>query len=98
MSTAEPVGEQRAREAFATAPGIVLVDEHRPGGYPMPLEVSGTDPVYTGYNHADDVRNLQPVEEHGRKQDYGQHNQEDLYRLRHQCLPRGYHRPLCSRM
>ncbi len=53
---------------------------------------------HTGYNHADDVRNLQPVEKHGRKQDYGQHNQEDLYRLRHQCLPRGYHRPLCSRM
>lgn len=53
VSTAEPVGEQRAREAFATAPGIVLVDEHRPGGYPMPLEVSGTDPVYVGRVRAD---------------------------------------------
>ncbi len=46
--TEEPVGVEQARAAFAAAPGIVLMDGHEPASYPMPLEVSGTDPVYVG--------------------------------------------------
>ncbi|GIX36547.1 MAG: aspartate-semialdehyde dehydrogenase [Lysobacteraceae bacterium] len=39
----------RARELIAKAPGVVVVDEPRPGGYPTPVtHASGTDPVYVG--------------------------------------------------
>lgn len=44
----EPISVETAREAFANAPGIVLMDGHTAKAYPMPLEVSGTDPVYVG--------------------------------------------------
>lgn len=47
-STERPVSVDEARAAFASAPGVVLMDGHAPGSYPMPLEVSGTDPVYVG--------------------------------------------------
>jgi aspartate-semialdehyde dehydrogenase len=31
------------------APGVVVVDEHKAGGYPTPVtHASGTDPVYVG--------------------------------------------------
>lgn len=36
------------RNAFSSAKGIVLVDEHAPKGYPMPLDHAGDDPVYVG--------------------------------------------------
>lgn len=47
-TTEQPVSVEQAREAFASAPGVVLMDGHEPASYPMPLEVSGTDPVYVG--------------------------------------------------
>lgn len=47
-TAAEPLDVEQVRRAFAEAPGIVLMDGHAPAAYPMPLEVSGTDPVYVG--------------------------------------------------
>jgi aspartate-semialdehyde dehydrogenase len=38
-----------ARELLAKAPGVVLMDERRPGGYPTAAtEAAGTDPVFVG--------------------------------------------------
>lgn len=48
VETDEPLSVEQVREAFANAPGIVLVDEPRDKKYPMPLFVQGTDPVYVG--------------------------------------------------
>lgn len=47
-TASHPLSVDEVRAAFAKAPGIVLMDGHTPAGYPMPLEVSGTDPVYVG--------------------------------------------------
>lgn len=47
-TASHPLGVDEVRAAFAKAPGIVLMDGHTPAAYPMPLEVSGTDPVYVG--------------------------------------------------
>lgn len=44
VSAAEPIGVERAKQAWRTAPGVVVVDE----GYPMPLHAAGTDPVFIG--------------------------------------------------
>lgn len=48
LETERPVSVDQAREAFAAAPGVVLMD--RPGEkvYPMPLFAAGQDPVYVG--------------------------------------------------
>ena len=48
VETDEPLSVEQVREAFANAPGIVLMDEPRDKKYPMPLFVQGTDPVYVG--------------------------------------------------
>ena len=37
-----------AREAFANAQGVVLMDEPAEKLYPMPLFIAGKDPVYVG--------------------------------------------------
>ena len=37
-----------AREAFANAEGVVLMDEPAEKVYPMPLFIAGKDPVYVG--------------------------------------------------
>lgn len=44
----EPLTVEAVREAFASAPGIVLFDEPAKKEYPMPLFAQGTDPVYVG--------------------------------------------------
>jgi len=46
--TAAPVTVAQAREAWASAPGVVLIDEPAANRYPMPLDAAGTDPVYVG--------------------------------------------------
>ena len=46
--TERPVSVEEAREAFAKAEGVVLVDDAAPLGYPMPLDAAGSDPVYVG--------------------------------------------------
>ena len=48
VETEEPLTVEAVREAFATAPGIVLFDEPDKKHYPMPLFAQGTDPVYVG--------------------------------------------------
>ncbi len=48
VETERPVTPDEARAAFATAEGIVLVDDPAAKRYPMPLEVAGKDPVYVG--------------------------------------------------
>ena len=40
---------------------------------------------YPGNDHAYDMRNLQPVEDYGRKQYDDQHNQEDCDRIGYHC-------------
>ena len=51
--TEKPVSVADARAAFAAAEGVVLVDNLEPLGYPMPLFVAGSDPVYVGRVRAD---------------------------------------------
>lgn len=48
VETERPVSVEEARAAFASAEGVVLVDEAAPLGYPMPKDVAGKDPVYVG--------------------------------------------------
>lgn len=48
VETETPVTPAAAREAFAKAPGLVVVDDPATGAYPMPLDLTGQDPVYVG--------------------------------------------------
>ncbi len=46
--TERPISVDEAREAFAAAPGIELIDNPSEKKYPMPLFLSGKDPVHVG--------------------------------------------------
>ncbi|MFI3323846.1 MAG: aspartate-semialdehyde dehydrogenase [Rikenellaceae bacterium] len=48
VETEEKITPAQAREAFAAAEGVVLMDEPREKVYPMPLFIAGKDPVYVG--------------------------------------------------
>lgn len=48
VETERPVSVGEARQAFAQTEGIVLQDDPAKQDYPMPLFVSGKDPVYVG--------------------------------------------------
>ena len=48
LETERPVSVEEAREAFATAPGIIVEDCPAEKKYPMPLFLAGCDPVYVG--------------------------------------------------
>ena len=49
LETREKISAERARELIAAAPGVEVVDERRPGGYPTPVtHAAGKDPVYVG--------------------------------------------------
>ena len=48
VETETKISEARARELFVQAPGIQLVDERKPGGYPVPWEASETFETYVG--------------------------------------------------
>ena len=48
VETEKPVSVEAAREAFSKAKGIVLQDNPEKKEYPMPLFISGKDPVYVG--------------------------------------------------
>ena len=48
VETEEPLSVEAVREAFAAAPGVVLLDNPAEKSYPMPLFAQGTDPVYVG--------------------------------------------------
>ncbi len=53
VETESPISVAEAREAFAAAEGIELLDRAEPLGYPMPKDVAGTNPVYVGRIRAD---------------------------------------------
>lgn len=49
IETRRKLTEGEARQVLAKAPGVVLVDERKPGGYPTAVtEGAGSDPVYVG--------------------------------------------------
>lgn len=48
IETERPVSAEEARKAFSKAEGIILQDNPAQREYPMPLFVSGKDPVYVG--------------------------------------------------
>ncbi len=48
VETESPVSVEEARTAFASAPGIILMDQPEKKEYPMPLFLAGKDPVYVG--------------------------------------------------
>ncbi|NMB49062.1 MAG: aspartate-semialdehyde dehydrogenase, partial [Bacteroidales bacterium] len=48
IETERSVPVEEAREAFANAEGIVLIDNPGKKEYPMPLDVTGKDAVYVG--------------------------------------------------
>ena len=53
VETERPATVAEAREAFAKAPGVVLMDDPANRVYPMPLELAHHDPVYVGRLRAD---------------------------------------------
>jgi aspartate-semialdehyde dehydrogenase len=49
IETREKISAERARELLAAAPGVVVVDERKPGGYPTPVShAAGKDEVFVG--------------------------------------------------
>lgn len=48
LETEKPVSTEEARQAFSKAEGVVLMDEPSKNSYPMPLNITGKDPVYVG--------------------------------------------------
>ena len=48
IETERPVSIAEARDAFAKAEGVVLIDNMDKKEYPMPLDIAGKDPVYVG--------------------------------------------------
>ncbi|HEY0179509.1 MAG TPA: aspartate-semialdehyde dehydrogenase [Dokdonella sp.] len=49
VETREKISAEAARELLARAPGVVVVDERKPGGYPTPVShAAGKDPVFVG--------------------------------------------------
>ncbi len=48
IETERPISVEEAREAFAKAEGLVVIDEPAEKKYPMPLFAAGTDPVLVG--------------------------------------------------
>jgi aspartate-semialdehyde dehydrogenase len=49
VETREKISVERVRELLAHAPGVTLMDERRPGGYPTAVpEAAGSDAVFVG--------------------------------------------------
>ena len=48
LETERPISVAEAREAFEKADGVVVIDNPTNKEYPMPLDLSGKDPVYVG--------------------------------------------------
>ncbi|MBQ2784862.1 MAG: aspartate-semialdehyde dehydrogenase [Alistipes sp.] len=48
VETEEELSVEQVREAFASSPGLVLIDEPGQKRYPMPLFAQNSDPVYVG--------------------------------------------------
>lgn len=49
IETRRKLSAEQARDILSRAPGVVVMDERKPGGYPTAVtEGAGTDPVYVG--------------------------------------------------
>ncbi len=49
VETREKITPEEVRELLSAAPGVEIVDDRAPGGYPTPVtHASGRDPVYVG--------------------------------------------------
>ncbi|MDE5967466.1 MAG: aspartate-semialdehyde dehydrogenase [Muribaculaceae bacterium] len=48
VETEKPVSVDQARQAFAEAEGVVVIDNPTENSYPMPLHVADKDPVFVG--------------------------------------------------
>jgi aspartate-semialdehyde dehydrogenase len=49
VETREKISAEQVRALLEKSPGVVVVDERKPGGYPTPVtHASGRDPVYVG--------------------------------------------------
>lgn len=48
LETREPITVAQARELLQKAPGVVVMDEQRSGGYPTPVDQAGSDEVFVG--------------------------------------------------
>lgn len=48
IETERPISVEEAREAFSKAEGVEVIDNPANKKYPMPLDLSGKDPVYVG--------------------------------------------------
>jgi aspartate-semialdehyde dehydrogenase len=49
VETREKLTADAARRLLESAPGVVVVDERKPGGYPTPVtHAAGKDPVFVG--------------------------------------------------
>jgi len=49
LETREKITAEDARRLIEAAPGVVVVDERKPGGYPTPVtHAAGQDPVFVG--------------------------------------------------
>jgi aspartate-semialdehyde dehydrogenase len=49
IETSDKITVEEARELLRQAPGVVLMDERKPGGYPTPVgEAAGADGVFVG--------------------------------------------------
>jgi len=48
VETERPLSVEEAREAFERGEGVVVIDNPAKKEYPMPLDLSGKDPVYVG--------------------------------------------------
>ncbi len=56
IETEQPVSPEKARELFAKAPGLKLLDDPSNNKYPMPLFVAGGDDCYVGRIRTDIAR------------------------------------------
>jgi aspartate-semialdehyde dehydrogenase len=49
IETREKISAAQARTLLEKAPGVTVIDERKPGGYPTPVgDAAGKDPVYVG--------------------------------------------------
>jgi aspartate-semialdehyde dehydrogenase len=42
----QPISADEARDILRTAPGVLVIDKHEPGGYITPYECAGEDATY----------------------------------------------------
>jgi aspartate-semialdehyde dehydrogenase len=49
VETRQKISAEQARALLESAPGVTVVDDRAPGGYPTPVtHAAGTDPVFVG--------------------------------------------------